>query len=75
MTDSAPRFLSLVRFDFDSLPPEYHSKYPFERGRVYVYLGEIANMGGHSVVADHPLGRIYSGYHTEHFVELCEDEV
>jgi hypothetical protein len=32
-------------------------------------------MLGHCVVADHKTGRVYSGYHTENFVELSEDEV
>jgi hypothetical protein len=32
-------------------------------------------MLGHCVVADHETGRIHSGYHTENFVELTEDEV
>lgn len=31
-------------------------------------------MGGHCVVADHRTGQIYSGYHTENFVELTDDE-
>jgi diadenosine tetraphosphate (Ap4A) HIT family hydrolase len=71
----SPRQLSLVRFDFDALPAEYHARYPFEKGHTYVFFGEIPNMPGHCVVADHQTGRVYSGYHTENFVELSEDEV
>ena len=69
-----PRSLSLVRFDFAPLPAEYHDKYPFTREGVYVYFGEIPNMPGHCVVADHASGRVISGYHVEHFIELTVDE-
>ena len=69
-----PRQYSLVRFDFEGVPPEYHDKYPFEPDGVYVYFGEIPNMPGHSVVADHKTGQIYSGFHSESFVEIPEDE-
>ncbi len=67
--------LSLVRFDFDSIGRKYRARYPFKEGRSYVFIGEIVNMPGHCVVADHKTGKIYSGYHTENFVELSEDEV
>jgi len=69
-----PRKLSLVRFDVTALPKSYRRKYPFQAKRTYVFFGEIPNMPGHCVVADHRTGQIYSGYHTEHFVELTEDE-
>jgi hypothetical protein len=69
-----PRQFSLVRFDFDTLPVEYHAKYPFKKDGAYVFFGEIPNMPGHCVVADPEDGRIYSGFHTENFVELSEDE-
>ena len=71
---SKPRFLSLVRFHFDAVPNEYHSKYPFIDGRSYVFFGEIPNMPGHCVVADHQTGQLYSGYHIENFIELPDDE-
>jgi hypothetical protein len=57
------------------MPAEYHSRYPFTRQGVYVFLGEIPNMPGHCVVAEHPRGKIYSGYHTEYFAEIPEDQV
>lgn len=69
-----PRQYSLVRFHFDDVPAEYHSKYPFTRDGVYVFFGDIPNMPGHCVVADHRTGQIYSGYHTENFVEIPGDE-
>ena len=64
-----PRKLSLVRFDAARVPRASRRQYPFR-----VRLGEIPNMPGHCVVADHS-GRIYSGYHTDHFIELRKDEV
>ena len=69
-----PRFLSLVRFRHDDLPAEYLSKYPFVRDRACVFIGEIPNMPGHCVVAGHVTGQIHSGYHTENFREIPEDE-
>lgn len=70
-----PRQFSLVRFNLGDLPDEDFAKYPFKRNRVYVFFGEIANMPQHCVVADRETGRIYSGYHTDNFVELSDDEV
>lgn len=69
-----PRFLSLVRFDFSAVPAAYQAKYPFVENHPYVFFGEIPNMPGHCVVADHKTGQIYSGYHTENFVEIPSDE-
>ncbi|QDV61101.1 hypothetical protein [Crateriforma conspicua] len=71
---NCPRYLSLVRFDFGSVPSDYHAKYPFTDSRTYIFFGEIPNMTGHCVVADHQTGQLFSGYHTENFVELAEDE-
>jgi hypothetical protein len=69
-----PRQYSLVRFRFDQLEAKLHANYPFTTDGVYVFFGEIPNMPGHCVVADHRTGRIYSGYHTEHFAEIPKDE-
>ena len=69
-----PKYLSLVKFDFDGLPKRDHKNFPFKKERPYVFFGEISNMRGHCVVADHKTGRIYSGYHTYNFVELSKDE-
>ncbi len=69
-----PRPCSLVRFQFDLLPAESHTLYPFTPDGVYVFLGDIPNMPGHCVVADHRTGRVYSGYHTEGFAEVPGDE-
>jgi len=59
---------------FDDIPVSYHSKYPFTADAVYVFFGEIPNMTGHCVVANHATGQIHSGYHIENFVELPQDE-
>ncbi len=75
MNRQKPRRLSLVRFNFNGIPRRFRAKYPFKPGANYVFLGEIANMAGHCVVADAKTGRLYTGYHTENFVEIPEDEV
>jgi len=69
-----PRQYALVKFDFSSLPKEYHRGYPFSANHRYIYVGEIPNMEGHCIVMDEK-GKIYTGYHTENFVELTEDEM
>ena len=69
-----PRQLSLVRFRHEVVPSEHHAAYPFKQKHTYVFFGEIPNMPGHCVVADHVTGQIFSGYHTENFVEIDEDE-
>ena len=70
-----PRHLSLVRFI--GAPSALHGDlaYPFTALRTYVFLGEIPNLPGHCVVAEHPTGPIYSGYHSELFRELTFDEI
>ncbi len=70
-----PRKYSLVRWDHEHLTPEMKAKYPFKEKGVYIFFGEIPNMPGHCVVSDHKTGKIYSGYHTDNFVELKDDEV
>jgi hypothetical protein len=70
-----PRQYSLVRFLFEAVGKSYHGRYPFKRNGVYVFFGEIPNMPGHCVVADHRTGRLFSGYHTENFAEIPEDDV
>lgn len=70
-----PRPLSFVRFSSSNTPTAINSQYPFRAEASYIFLGEIPNMPGHCVVAEHESGRIYSGYHTENFTEIPEDEV
>jgi len=63
-----PQNLSLVRCTSPHNPT-------LVQGNVYIYLGELANMPGHCVVAEMQTGHVYGGFHTENFVELNEDEV
>ena len=69
-----PRQYSLVNFDFSAMPLKYHKAYPFTENGAYVFLGEIPNMLGHCIVVDHVTGQIYSGDHTENFIEVKEDD-
>ena len=69
-----PRQYSLVRFNVDEVEERHLADYPFTRKGVYVFFGEIPNMPGHCVVADHKTGHIYSGFHTENFVEIPPEE-
>ena len=64
-----PRRLSLVRFIGST------DDYPFNPDRTYIYLGDLANMPDHCAIADPFTDRIHSGYHTDNFVELTEEEV
>ena len=64
---------TLIRFDFDGVPLEYHSQYPFTRDDVLLFLGEVRQMPGHCVIATKD-GRVVWGYHTENFVVIAEGE-
>jgi len=75
MSIGKPRQYSLVKFDFVALDEKYHTQMPFTREGVYVFFGEIPNMPSHCVVADYKTGQIHSGYHTDSFLELTEEEV
>lgn len=47
----------------------------FKNDSLVIFLGEIPNMPGHCVVAGCTTGKIYSGLHTDNFVEMQEDEL
>lgn len=65
-----PRPLSLVKL----VDPEHYA-YAFKREDwQFVFLGEIPNMLGHCVVIGYSSGEVYSGFHTENFSEVTEDE-
>ena len=70
-----PRKMSLVKFDFSDLEERYVVQYKktFDE-ECYVFMGEIVNMRGHCVVVSHRTGKVISGYHTDNFIELTEDE-
>ena len=74
MRATRPQQYSLVKFDFTNVPAKNRKRYPFQKDRTYVFFGELANMKGHCIVMDHKTGKMYSGYHTEHFRELSERE-
>lgn len=65
----------LVRFDFDKLPAEFHSQYPFTRKDVFVYLGDIVQMPGHCIVVRTKDNQIFTCYHTDNFLALTGNEV
>ena len=62
----------LVKF---KVPDKDYKDYPFSVHDTFVMLGEIKGMEGHCVVANFKTGQIYSGYHTDNFVELTEEEL
>ena len=66
-----PRQYSLVKFE---TTPKYWKDYPFKPKQVLVFLSDIPNMKGHCITIDYKTGKIYSGYHTDNFVEIPEDE-
>jgi hypothetical protein len=69
-----PRKLSLVKFKAPPVSSGSRRRCPFTTNGTYVFFGEIPNMPGHCVVADHRSGQVYSGYHTDSFVELSEEQ-
>ena len=73
-SEKSPRVPSLVRFRPTGKTSE-RVRFPFSEEKVYVFLGELANMPGHCVVAEHPSGRIFSGFHIENFGELDQNEM
>jgi len=69
------KMCSLAKFDFSGLDTKYHSQYPFSREDRFVYLGDIPQMPFHCIVARVSDGRVFSGFHTENFIPLTEEEV
>ena len=69
---SNPRPFSLTKF----APPGRHEKeYPLETDKIYIFLSEIINMPGHCIVIEMNSNKIFSGFHTDCFVELTEDKI
>jgi hypothetical protein len=69
------RKLSLVRLKKKWATESAAQELPFLNDMPLIYLGEIPNMPEHGVFAGHRSGRLYSGYHIGHFVELSKSEV
>ena len=67
------RQYSWVRFNYTNLPEQYKNDYPFKESGAYIFFGEIPNMPGHCIVCDED-GKVYIGYHTDHFEELSDEE-
>ena len=65
---------TLVKFDFDNIPVEFHSQYPFSRRDVFVYLGDIVQMPGHCILIRMSDGKGFAGYHTDEFVRVPDEE-
>ena len=72
---SPKRPLSLVKID-DKIELKFRKIYEKNLGKgPYIFFGEIPNMPEHCVVVDTKTGKISSGFHTDNFVELTDDEV
>jgi hypothetical protein len=74
------RYLSLVKYDYDSFPEDWKKKNPnIYEGFTFCKIGEIPNMPGHCLclrISGNPLtphGEIYI-FHPEDLIELTEDE-
>lgn len=56
---------------------DFYSKSGFFKAdplMLFIYLGEIPNMGGHGIFIGRESGKIYSGLHIDSFEEIPEDE-
>lgn len=67
---------TLVKFDYSNMPDKWEKEYleVFDPDKVYIYLGEIVQMPGHCILVEMKTGKVISGYHTDNFIELTEDE-
>lgn len=67
---------ALVKFDYSDMNEHLKEKYVkiFGYDKVYIFLGEIPQMPGHCIVVSMNEGKILTGYHTENFIELTEEE-
>jgi hypothetical protein len=68
----------LVVFDPNFTEEEWvdgwEKHYPFKKGEVVLYLGEIRQMPGHVIVVKRN-GQVFWGFHSENFRLATEDEV
>jgi hypothetical protein len=69
------RQYALIKKTDDYIKIMYMMDDPIMKEDIFIFLGEIPNMQGHCVVAGHKSGKIFSGYHTNNFIELTEDEI
>lgn len=73
-----PRQLSICRFDLSMFTKEqlsiYFDDHFADENSRYIFFGEIPNMPGHCVVMNVETKQWLSGYHTQNFIEITEDE-
>lgn len=69
------RQYALVRHNKESVDFYYKSGF-FKKdpSMIFIYLGEIPNMGGHGIFIGIDSGKVYSGIHIDSFEEIPEDE-
>jgi len=66
--------VKVVQWYLDFLKEKKIKDCPLTQERTFIFLGEIPNMKEHCVVVGHKTGKVFSGYHTENFVELTDEE-
>lgn len=72
-----PRRLSLVRLTStcrEWFRRSSRTENPLLREDAFVFLGEIPNMPAHCVVLGSKSGQLLSGFHTENFEEIPQEE-
>jgi hypothetical protein len=68
---------TIVEFNKDSCTKEMYDRYYLEifEGKHFIFLGEISNMPGHCILVDIKTGLILSGYHSDNFKEVKENDL
>lgn len=67
------RQYALIKLNEEYLSDEVLASYPFKKDESYIFLGEIVQMPGHCIVVGMHDNKVYSGYHTDNFIEVPED--
>lgn len=67
--------MSLVLYNFDSVPQSWVDKMPFKKSHLYLFLGEVKQMPGHGIFLDIATNKIYSCYHIDEFILATEEQV
>ena len=79
--------LSLVKLDptlGEDAVKQYAKLFGCDIDATFIYLGDIVQMPGHAIIVGHRTsnpkkrpkfeGKIFSGFHTENFVDLTDEE-
>lgn len=79
-----PQQYSFVKFDFsvlDHMDKQYHAEFnrifwdeERQKPKNFIFFGDIPNMPGHCIIADHKTGKFEFCFHTDYFIELTDDE-